>query len=237
MSAQFRSGGGGGMQTVGYDAAHFPPRGGGGGGAEARPQRPLKLTTGWSSMPFGATPVWPWIWSKKPTPEIVAVPLSLLNELDGRAARGDQRVSRVAHLQSGPRRCARRARHQWELGDHRRAGSGRIGDHEMDVAVGLELHLDELRRHAERRPLDSSTAPQAEIAGNRRATQRADRRRLRAESERAAGRVGERLHRPALDAAADLLRARRGRLRRRETGPGEGNDRQAEEGECQPGAS
>ena len=34
-------------------------------------------------MPFGATPVWPWIWSKKPTPEIVAVPLSLLNELDG----------------------------------------------------------------------------------------------------------------------------------------------------------
>ena len=70
------------MQTVGYDAAHFPPLGGGGGGAEARPQRPLKLTTGWSSMPFGATPVWPWIWSKKPTPEIVAVPLSLLNELD-----------------------------------------------------------------------------------------------------------------------------------------------------------
>ena len=34
-------------------------------------------------MPFGATPVWPWIWSKKPTPEIVAVPLSFLNDLDG----------------------------------------------------------------------------------------------------------------------------------------------------------
>ena len=34
-------------------------------------------------MPFGATPVWPWIWSKKPTPEIVAVPLSFLDDLDG----------------------------------------------------------------------------------------------------------------------------------------------------------
>ena len=86
------------MQTVGYDAAHFPPLGGGGGGAAARPQRPLKLTTGWSSMPFRATPVWPWIWSKKPTPEIVAVPLSLLKELDG--ASRTQRPVRFARCAS-----------------------------------------------------------------------------------------------------------------------------------------
>ena len=37
----------------------------------------------------------------------------------------------------------------------------------MNVAVRLEPHLDELRVHAKRRPLDSSTAPQAEIAGTR----------------------------------------------------------------------
>src|SRR5262245_39098595 len=82
MSAQSRSGGGGGMQTVGYDAAQFPPGGGGAGGAGGDPPRqvPPKPTTGWSSMPFGATPVWPWIWSKKPTPVTVAVPLSRLNE-------------------------------------------------------------------------------------------------------------------------------------------------------------
>ena len=52
-------------------------------------------------MPFGATPVWPWIWSKKPTPEIVAVPLSFLNELDGlphaaiRAVRARRILSRA----------------------------------------------------------------------------------------------------------------------------------------------
>src|SRR5262245_49557816 len=84
MSAQSRSGGGGGMQTVGYEAAHFPLDGGG-GGFGAPPHRPLKPTTAWSSMPFGATPVWPWIWSKKPTPVTVPVPLSLRNELDGGA--------------------------------------------------------------------------------------------------------------------------------------------------------
>src|SRR5215216_5515434 len=92
MSAQFRSGGGGGMQTLGYDGAQFPPGGGGGptgggggGGGAGAPWHValVKLTTGWISMPFGATPVWPWIGSKKPTPEIVAVPLNLLNDDDG----------------------------------------------------------------------------------------------------------------------------------------------------------
>src|SRR6058998_3251254 len=82
MSTQFRSGGDDGMQTVGYDAAQSP-LGGGGGTAETPHVAPVKLTTGWSSMPFDATPVWPWIWSKKPTPEIVAVPLSFLKEPDG----------------------------------------------------------------------------------------------------------------------------------------------------------
>ena len=181
-------------------------------------------------MPFGATPVWPWIWSKKPTPEIVAVPLSLLNELEGEphAAISAFRARRILSRALGVARAVQDG--ERELGDHRRTGPGRIGDHEMDVAVGLELHLDELRAHAKRRSLDSSTAPQAEIAGDGPVAQCADRGRLRAESERAAGRIGERLDRPALDAAADLLRAGRGRLRGRETDPREWNDRQAEEG-------
>lgn len=79
----------GGMQTVGYDGWQFPlgggggPAGGGGGAGALRHVTPVKLTTGWSSMPLGATPVWPWIWSKKPTPEIVAVPTSLLKDREG----------------------------------------------------------------------------------------------------------------------------------------------------------
>src|SRR6476659_3363286 len=89
MSAQSRSGGGGLMQKSGYDAAQLPlggggPAGGGGGGAGGPWHvAPLKPTTGCSSMPFGATPVWPWIWSKKATPVIVAVPRSFLNERVG----------------------------------------------------------------------------------------------------------------------------------------------------------
>ena len=77
------------MQKSGYEAAQLPlggggPAGGGGGGAGGPWHvAPLKPTTGCSSMPFGATPVWPWIWSKKATAVIVAVPLSLLNEPDG----------------------------------------------------------------------------------------------------------------------------------------------------------
>jgi hypothetical protein len=39
-------------------------------------------STGWSSIPFGETPIWPWTASKYPTPVIVADPLSLVNELD-----------------------------------------------------------------------------------------------------------------------------------------------------------
>src|SRR5207247_8685142 len=81
-SAQARWGGGSRMQMAGYEAAQSPA--GGGGGAGTAPQLDaLKATTGWSSMPFGATPSWPWIWSKKPTPVIVAAPLSLRNELVG----------------------------------------------------------------------------------------------------------------------------------------------------------
>src|SRR3954454_14362028 len=67
MSGQFRSGGGGRMQTPGYEGAHFPPTGGGGGGG-APPLRHAKPRTGCSSIPFGATPVCPCLKSKKATP-------------------------------------------------------------------------------------------------------------------------------------------------------------------------
>ena len=40
----------------------------------------MNLSTGWSSISFGATPVWLWKKSKKPIPRIVARPLSLVNE-------------------------------------------------------------------------------------------------------------------------------------------------------------
>src|SRR3954469_9010070 len=42
-----------------------------------------KASAGWSSIPFGATPVWPWITSKKPTPVTVALPERLVKELPG----------------------------------------------------------------------------------------------------------------------------------------------------------
>ena len=56
------------MQTVGYDAAHFPPDGGGGGRGGGLPDRQAKPKTGWSSMPLRATPVCPCRKSKKATP-------------------------------------------------------------------------------------------------------------------------------------------------------------------------
>ena len=37
-------------------------------------------TAGWSSIPFGATPVCPCTWSKKPTPEMVAFPERLVKD-------------------------------------------------------------------------------------------------------------------------------------------------------------
>src|SRR5262245_43680997 len=82
MSVHFRRGGGGGMQTVGYEAAQSPAGGGGGAGTASQLDA-VKATTGWSSMLFGAAPVWPSIGSKKPTPVIVAVPLSLRDEVVG----------------------------------------------------------------------------------------------------------------------------------------------------------
>jgi len=48
------------MQTVGYEAAHFPPDGGGGGGGGPPFDRQENPRIGCSSITFGATPVWPW---------------------------------------------------------------------------------------------------------------------------------------------------------------------------------
>lgn len=60
----------------------------------------MKRRTGWSSIPFGATPVCPCRKSKKPIPRIVALPLSFVNvELPGtpqaapKALRGSSSVS------------------------------------------------------------------------------------------------------------------------------------------------
>src|SRR4029453_18994726 len=60
MSPQSRSGGGGGMQTPGYEGAHLPAEGGGGGGGSGPPfDRQAKPSAGCSSIPFRATPVCP----------------------------------------------------------------------------------------------------------------------------------------------------------------------------------
>src|SRR4051812_37146951 len=70
MSLQFKSGGGGGMQTVGYEDAHLLLPGSGGGGGDGGPafDRQANPRIGWSSITFGATPVCPWKKSKKATP-------------------------------------------------------------------------------------------------------------------------------------------------------------------------
>src|SRR5437899_12579561 len=87
MSAQLRSGGGGGMHTSGYDGAQFDGGGGGGaggtgggagggagggGGGGAAVISHVKPRIGCSSMPLRATPVWPWRESKKATPVTTA---------------------------------------------------------------------------------------------------------------------------------------------------------------------
>src|SRR5438034_10650086 len=69
MSAQLRSCGGGGMHSSGYDAAQLVPGGGGGGGGGGgEVERQRKPRIGWSSIAFGATPVWPCLKSKNATP-------------------------------------------------------------------------------------------------------------------------------------------------------------------------
>src|SRR5690242_19866297 len=103
----------------------------------------------------------------------------------------------------------------------------------MYVAVRLELHLDEPRVHAERRPLDSEVPAKPQIPGNRLAAQRPDSRRSRTKREPAPGRVGERLHGPALGAATDLLRARGSRLPRREAHPNERDRGETDEPNCE----
>src|SRR3954471_17579666 len=89
------------MHSSGYDAAH---RAGGGvvvvvGGAVVvvavvvvavvaivvvggfgGPHEPEKPSTGCSSIAFGATPRWPCLKSKNPTPVTVAVPLRAVND-------------------------------------------------------------------------------------------------------------------------------------------------------------
>ena len=235
MSAQFRSGGGGLMQKSGYEAAQLPlggggPAGGGGGGAGGPWHvAPLKPTTGCSSMPFGATPVWPWIWSKKRDRRDRRRAAQSLERARRRTACGDKGASGLPHLRPRLRRGTGRAGRGRELGDHRLAAAPRIGDHEVDVAVVLELHLDERRPHAVRRLLDAVDPPQAQIRRSRFATQRANRCRPRLKTEPTPRRIGERLHGPALDPATDLPRLRSRRFRRREPGPRERNDREAEE--------
>ena len=223
------------MQTVGYDGWQFPLGGGGGpagggGGAGARPaRRPCEAH---DRVQLDAVR------------SDAGLAMDLVEEADagdrrragepregsrGRAARRDERLPSPAHLRPRYRRCPCRAGRGRELRDHRRPAVARIGDHEMDVAVVFELHLEQGCPHAERRPLHASQSPQADVAGDLLLAQGPDRRRGRRKTEPAPGRIGERLHGPALDTAADLLRARSSRLRGSDPRPREGDDRQAEE--------
>ena len=223
------------MQTVGYDGWQFPlgggggPAGGGGGAGALRHVALVKLTTGCSSMPLGATPVWPWIWSKKPTPEIVAVPPSLVKDRVGEphAATNAFRARRIFVLAFGDAPAVQDA-----------AGNSAIIVARLLLGSAITRWMSlssssfiSSKRcpHAERRPLHASQSPQADVAGDLLLAQGPDRRRARRETEPAPGRIGERLHGPALDTAADLLRARSSRLRGSDPRPREGDDRQAEE--------
>jgi hypothetical protein len=61
----------------------------------------VTLSAGCSSMPFGATPVWPWMKSKNATPVSVTVPLMNLKlEVDGvpKSALSAARRARLARL-------------------------------------------------------------------------------------------------------------------------------------------
>jgi hypothetical protein len=54
----------------------------------------VKERTGCNSMPLGATPVCPWMKSKKPTPVMVAVPRRGSNEEDDGKPQALARVAR-----------------------------------------------------------------------------------------------------------------------------------------------
>ena len=148
-----------------------------------------------------------------------------------RTARGDEGASRACRIfvlafGVAPRRAGRGRK----LGDHRLAAAPRIGDHEVDVAVVLELHLDELtpaRDTSSARRRGSASGSDTPAPALRRSPRTVAAPRLK--TQPAPRGIGERLHGPALDPATDLPRLRRRRFRRGEPGPGERDHCQAED--------
>ena len=104
-------------------------------------------------------------WSKKPTPEIIAVPLSFRYELVG-APHAATTAARARLIFALAFRVAPRVQDALGNAAIMVPPGSLIGDHEVDVEVVLEPHLDDPADHTERRPLDASTAPRAEIAGS-----------------------------------------------------------------------
>src|SRR4051812_20946991 len=102
------------MHALGYEEAHGPggggggPTGGGGGGGGgggattgAQPVG-VKLRTGWSSIPFAATPRWRCLKSKKPTPVTVAVPARLVNPERDATPQRRSKVERASWMRAAP---------------------------------------------------------------------------------------------------------------------------------------
>lgn len=145
-----------------------------------------------------------------------------------RPARSNECGSCAAHLRARLTSCSLRTRRIREFNDQRGAAVSRICDDEMDVAVVLEFHLDESRPHAKRCRLDTSDAL-TERRWYRATAQCRNRRLLGCELQLARCAVGQRLHLPALNAAADLTRLRPGSLLRESAGPGEGHEAECEE--------
>jgi hypothetical protein len=105
--------------------------------------------TGCSSIAFGATPVCPCGMSKNPTPVTVAVPFKSLKSLDADGGFRRMRSARSARTPSAPSWVSpgAGASRIGELHDHRLLRSARNPGHQMDVAVVLELELDQSRPH------------------------------------------------------------------------------------------
>src|SRR5262245_21938771 len=84
-----------------------------------------------------------------------------------RAAGGDKRAPRLLHLRRRAARGALRAGKCWELDDHRQRRLAGLGDHQVDVVVVLELHLDQHGAHLEAGCLDpSDPASRADTGGS-----------------------------------------------------------------------
>ena len=192
----------------------------------------VRPTAGWSSIPFGATPVCPCTWSKKPTPEMVALPERLVKDdvAEPHAPTSRFRALRILALASHD------APHvQDALGNSTIIVSRRSRGSAITRWMSLSSSSFIATRAARTRNVlvSKPAACQAADACRRLPTAQApDRGRPRREVDLAGQGIGQRLDVPALDTARDLPRVGRRRLRRENARPGKWGDHQPKESDC-----